>query len=167
MKLSSTEGNLDSQISLRPASEEDVPFLLRLYVSTRKDEFDVVSWPEGQREAIEQMQFRAQRMYYSQQWPQAQHSVIQFKSCDAGRLYVDRNGSEISVIDISLLPEFRSQGIGGAVFKALIQESDTSGKAISLSALRSNQSAIAFYGRLGFVEVGETPTHLYYRREPN
>ncbi|MEJ0043369.1 MAG: hypothetical protein WDM81_14625 [Rhizomicrobium sp.] len=59
-------GELRSQgYALRPEREADIPFLSRLYASTREDEVaQVVGWTPEQRAGFLAMQFAAQRHHY-------------------------------------------------------------------------------------------------------
>ena len=71
------------------------------------------------------------------------------------RIYVDRTEDEIRVIDISLLPEFRNQGIGSALLQGVLGEAAESNRAVHLSVVEGNP-ARRLYQRLGFVQIGES-----------
>ena len=46
-------------LTFRPVTDADVPFLARVYGSTRAEELAVTSWTEAQKTAFLDMQFRA------------------------------------------------------------------------------------------------------------
>ena len=71
-----------------------------------------------------------------------------------GRLYVDRAPGELRIIDISLVPELRGRGIGGALIAALQREAADVGAVVRLHVELHNRAA-RLYERLGFVPVGE------------
>jgi ribosomal protein S18 acetylase RimI-like enzyme len=142
------------RVSLRPATDEDRPFLLDLYGSTRADELDQVVWGEGQREAFLRMQFDLQDAEYRRVHPGGSFDVVEVEDRPAGRLYVGRLPGELRIIDISLLPEHRGRGLGGALITALQREASAAGATVSLHVALRNRAA-RLYERLGFVSMGE------------
>src|SRR5258708_3770186 len=99
-------------IALHAVTGADTDFLRRVYASTRAAELAMTPWSDEQKEAFCRMQFDAQRSHYAQYYPAASHDIIQRDGVPAGRLYVDRGESEILIVDIALLPEYRGAGIG-------------------------------------------------------
>ncbi|MEG2048577.1 MAG: GNAT family N-acetyltransferase, partial [Comamonas sp.] len=55
----------------------------------------------------------------------------------------------IHVIDIALLPNFQSRGLGTALMEAVMQSARAQGKGVRLRVSRHNR-AMDWYGRLGF-----------------
>ena len=145
---------------LRPVTESDRDFLMGLYGSTREEELSQVVWPEGQREAFLTMQFAAQDAAYRAGSPEGSFDVVEVGGRPAGRLYVDRRPGEIRIVDVSLLPEFRGQGIGTRLIRQLIQEATASGSVLSLHVQLHNPAA-ELYRRLGFAVVADEG---FYRR---
>jgi ribosomal protein S18 acetylase RimI-like enzyme len=136
-------------IVLRPASEEDLPFLFRVYASTREEELALTCWSEEQKHAFLAMQFDAQHRYYHQHFPAARYDVIEVAGEASGRLYVDRTSDQIHVIDIALLPEYRGAGIGGRLLRELQTEAASESKSIVIHVEQYNP-AIRLYARLAF-----------------
>lgn len=149
-------------ITLRPATAGDVPFLKRVYASTRAEEMAVVPWTDEQKSAFVEMQFRAQDMDYRGKHPDAAYDVILRDDTPAGRLYVSRREKEIAILDITLLPEHRGAGIGGALLGDLICESNSAGKPLVIYVEKYNR-AQNLYRRLGFVETEDIG--IYWRME--
>ena len=59
---------LSEGFALRPETEDDVPFLLRLYSTTREEELASVSgWTAEEKVKFLEMQFQAQRKHYREQ----------------------------------------------------------------------------------------------------
>jgi ribosomal protein S18 acetylase RimI-like enzyme len=150
-----------SEIALRPATPEDQPFLTRVYASTREAELAVVPWSDEQRAAFLAQQFAAQSLHYSRQFPSASFDVVLVDGEPAGRLIVQRSADEVHVVDVSLLPEHRSRGIGTRLLQALIDE----GAKLSLSAERTNP-ALRLYARLGFAVVADDGMYVSLERPP-
>lgn len=65
-------------------------------------------------------------------------------------------------LGISIINEYRNQGIGVEMMKTLIDESKKAGlKTIELEVFASNQVAIRTYDRAGFKQVGRIPRKIF------
>jgi ribosomal protein S18 acetylase RimI-like enzyme len=134
----------------RPASDPDLPFLGRLYASTRAEELADVPWNAQEKAAFLESQFKAQHAHYRQYYPDADWLVIVHGGDDVGRLYIERWPSQHRIIDIAFLPEFRGRGFGTALMQDLLDEAAAAGKAVSIHVEKFNP-AMRLYRRLGFV----------------
>jgi RimJ/RimL family protein N-acetyltransferase len=146
-------------ISFRPAGPDDEPFLLKLYASTRADELAAVPWTEAQREAFLKMQLAAQQQHYQGRYPDADHRIILLDESPVGRLYVARLAEEIRIVDLALLTEARSHGIGTRILKDLMAEAARVGKPLRIYVESFNPS-LRLFERLGFSKVGEQDFYL-------
>jgi ribosomal protein S18 acetylase RimI-like enzyme len=149
-------------VTLRPARPEDEPFLYELYRSTRAEEMAAWGLPAAQQEALLKMQFNAQHQSYKARYVDADHSIILVDAREAGRIIVDRTGSEILLVDIALLREYRDGGIGSALIDELLDESRRTNKPVNLHVTKTNRAA-RLYERKGFVITGDDG--VYYRME--
>ena len=140
----------DAGLTFRRIAEADLPFLARLYASTRTEELAAAPWSEQQKAAFLDMQFRAQHAHYQQYYPTADWLVTMRAGEDIGRLYIDRWPSEHCIIDIAFLPDCRGTGLGGALMRDLLDEAAEAGKAMSIHVEKFNP-ALRLYRRLGFV----------------
>ena len=60
------------------------------------------------------------------------------------------------VMQLTVLPDYRQQGIGGALLQAAIDHVSTEqAEGIFLEVRASNQQAVALYQQRGFIEVGK------------
>jgi ribosomal protein S18 acetylase RimI-like enzyme len=134
--------------SLRPATADDREFLLTLYGSTRAD-LALLPLADDQRDGLVRMQFHAQDVHFRQSNPRADFDVVELDGRPVGRLYVDRCGDDIRIIDISLLPEVRGRGMGSALIRAVQDEARATGRTVSLHVAIGNPAAL-LYDRLGF-----------------
>jgi ribosomal protein S18 acetylase RimI-like enzyme len=141
-------------VALRPATDDDREFLVGVYGSTRTDELAQVAWAPGQREAFVRMQFDAQDHEYRRHNPHGTFDVIEVDGRPAGRLYVDRRPTDIRIVDISLLPEFRGAGVGGLLLTRLIDEAAASGRSLSIHVEVHNRAA-RLYERMGFAVAAD------------
>jgi ribosomal protein S18 acetylase RimI-like enzyme len=153
--------------SLRPALSEDQDFLFRLYAGTRP-EVSAFGWPAQQQEAFLRMQFNAQQRWYQTAYPASEHNIIMVRDVPAGRLLLSSSHDSVMLVDISLLPEYRNRGIGGALIRALVERTTAQGRVVKLQVLRNNP-AQHLYQRLGFVLTGQDEIYLQMqtRPEPN
>jgi len=140
---------------LRAEAEEDVLFLERLYLSVRWSELDPTGWTNEGKADFLRSQFSLQRRHYTTYYGDAQFAVVEHGSTPAGRLYLLRGPDDFRIIDISLLPEFRGQGVGTALLDAVIQEAERESRSVSIHVEKFNP-AKRLYRRLGFREAGES-----------
>lgn len=141
-------------VTLRPVTPEDEEFLIKVYASIRADELAQVPWSEEQRATFVKMQFDAQQAHYRTHNPDATHDLILLDAHAVGRLYVARRESEIRILDITILPEHRNQGIGTPLIKDLIREAALAGKPLNIWVESFNPSHKLFE-RLGFSVVDD------------
>ncbi|HXN45392.1 MAG TPA: GNAT family N-acetyltransferase [Bryobacteraceae bacterium] len=147
-------------VTLRPETEDDVPFLLAVYGSTRAEEMALVPWTEEQKDEFVRMQFRFQRKHYLENYGGATFDIVMVEGRPAGRLYVFRGSSEIRIIDIALLPDYRGRGVGGGLLAEVLEEARGKGLVVSIHVERNNP-AQHLYQRLGFQFAGERgPVYL-------
>lgn len=156
---------MERSVTFRLSTPADQEFLLAVYASTREEELSLWSWDENQKRAFLEMQFRAQSQQYALCYPQAEHHVIIFADHPIGRLLVDKMGSEITLVDIALLPEYRNRGIGTLLIESLLQEAKTLRKNVALQVLRGSAAA-RLYERLGFTMVGGDAVYLEMKKTP-
>lgn len=142
------------KIELRPYSPDDQEFIFQLYSGTRLHEIAPFGWAPAQQEAFLRMQFNAQKNWYDQAYPNADHQIILLDGRPVGRIMVLPEPGGAHLIDIALLPEHRGRGIGAQLLGELIRKTTEAGGRVRLQVLRTNP-AIHLYERLGFVKTGE------------
>jgi GNAT superfamily N-acetyltransferase len=155
-----------SEIVLIPAREADEPFLRRVYATTRADEMAMVPWTDEQKDAFVNMQFVAQHTFYHAEFPDARYDLIVKGAEPIGRIYVDVRPSDIRILDITLLPEYRGAGIGTDLIKAVMDEGTRTGKTVSLHVEVFNR-AKSLYDRLGFSDIQIDGIYTLMEWKPN
>lgn len=148
---------------MRP--EADLPFLFRLYASTREDELAPVPWNAEQKAAFLAQQFQAQHSHYMQHMPQADWMVIELDGQPVGRLYLDTRESELRIVDIALMPAQRGRGLGRAILTDVLELAERGGRGVGIHVEQFNP-AMRLYQRLGFVKCGETGVYHLMRWDP-
>jgi ribosomal protein S18 acetylase RimI-like enzyme len=155
----------EAGLRFRRVTAADEPFLFRLYASTRVEELAPLPWPEAQKAAFLDQQARAQHTDYQRNYADADWLVIARGGADIGRLYLERGEREHNIIDIAFLPDWRGQGLGGAVLRDLLDEAARSGKAMSIYVEKANP-AMRLYERLGFTRIDEQGVYDLMRWAP-
>jgi ribosomal protein S18 acetylase RimI-like enzyme len=151
------------RVALRPLCDADEPFLLRLYAGTRAAELALVPWTAEQKAAFLAQQLAAQTAHYARHYAGMTADLVVVDGEPGGRLLVARWAGEIRIVDITLLPELRGQGVGTALLSTVLEEAAAAGKRVTIHVARDNR-ALRLYERLGFRRVGEHGVHLRLER---
>jgi ribosomal protein S18 acetylase RimI-like enzyme len=139
--------------SLRPVVEGDVPFLRRLFRTLRWDELAPTLWPDEAKVAFLDQQYDFQQRHYTHGFAEAEFYLVERNAEPIGRFYVDRQTRNWYLIEISLLPDWRGQGLGSALI-GLLQDGVRAGRGDRLSLnVETTNRARRLYARLGFLEV--------------
>jgi len=149
-------------ITFRPEQSEDLPFLQRLYASTRAEELKQVPWSDPQRDAFLKMQLHLQTTHFRRHYPEASYQIVLVGDRPIGRLYVHRAEDHILLLDIALLPENRGAGIGGRLLEELLLEATVAQKPVRIHVEQQNP-ALRLYTRLGFRILDQSG--IYYFME--
>lgn len=141
------------------ASAEDEPFLKELLRDVRADEFLPLHLPEAALAQLMDLQYRAQKQGYEQQFPNLETSVVWLGPYRVGRILVAENAESIRLVDIALLKAFRGNGIGGRLIEGLCERAQQAGLSLRLSVRQGNR-AIELYTRIGFIRGRENGTDI-------
>ena len=139
-------------LSFRAMTDDDMPFMARLYAAARAEELAALPWSDAEKAAFVRMQFDAQHAHYRHAYPKADWLVTMRSGEDIGRLYIDRGASDCHIIDIAFMPEQRGKGLGSAMLADVLDEAAHCNKAVSIHVETVNP-ARQLYRRLGFVVV--------------
>jgi ribosomal protein S18 acetylase RimI-like enzyme len=136
-------------VVLRPMSDADLPFTAALYASTRAEELAPVPWPADTKRMFLAQQHAAQHAHYQQHYRGMEAMIVERGGAAIGRLYLYEMPDEIRIVDISLIPEARRQGIGAALLRDVIAAAAPRGKSVTIH-VEKNNPAHTLYARLGF-----------------
>lgn len=157
------------EFRLRPYREDqpdELEFLYQLYATTRADEMrQLLDWTDEQKEAFVRSQFQLQHDHYTKNYPGATFDVVVHDDERIGRLYVYRVPSEIRLMEVTLLPEWRKRGIGGALTREILCEAADSDRPVVLH-VESWNPAVRLYERLGFVKTADVGINLRMEWRP-
>lgn len=132
------------QISFRPATQEDVPFLAELRQQTMHPHLRAAGLVPVLEQDMEHVMFRFDRA-----------EVILLADQPVGLWKVARDGRDWDLIQVQLASRFQGQGLGTQLIQSLIVEVREAGATLKLEVLKANP-AQHLYQRLGFVVTAET-----------
>ena len=161
----STETKGDQVITLRPVELGDHDFLVEIYASTRADELAIVPWTNEQRQLFINSQFSAQQNHYAQKYPTATHDIILANGKQVGRLYMARLDEEIRIVDLTVLPAERGNGIGSYLLRGLLEEAQQNSKVTRIYVEEFNPS-LELFKRLGFNIKAQHGVHVLMEWAP-
>jgi len=151
--------------ALREEVEADLPFLRRLYLSTRWEELAITQWTAEQKTAFLESQFALQRHHYRTYYASTEWGVLQQHGEPAGRLYLYREPKHLNVVDVALLPEWRGRGVGTALMQAVCAAARAEGKTVTIAVEKYNP-AQTLYRRLGFQETSDEGLYWFMEWRP-
>lgn len=150
-------------IGLRPASDGDLPWLRALYATTRADELARVPWPEAAKRDFLDSQFALQHLHYLNHYGEADFLIIEGDGVSLGRYYLHRGEPDYLIVDISIDPAARNQGIAGALIVQTQRDAAGRGCGVQLHVQIDNSGAQRLYERLGFAAVEQRGGHRRMR----
>ena len=150
--------------SLRALHDGDLPWLRDLYATTRAEEMAPVPWPEIAKRSFLDQQFGLQHQHYLLHFGDSDFLAIKhIEHGPIGRYYLQRSAPEHLLVDISLFPTQRGQGIGRALIEASQHHAQELGCGMHLHVQQTNPAARRLYERLGFVIDGSEGSHQRMR----
>lgn len=155
----------DSGFTLRPEVEDDTPFLMELFGTTRAAELAQAPWSPEQKQAFVASQFAAQRHHYRAHHPDGLFGVLEQDGVRIGRIYLDEDSRLFNLIDIALLPQCCGKGTGTAILKTLMVLAAAAGKEIGIFVEKFNP-ALGLYRRLEFEVINDHGIYLEMRWPP-
>lgn len=130
-------------VSLRRATEADIPFLVELRRATMSQHEAAAGISRSEEEVLRRVLAR----YECAQ-------IILCSGTPVGLLKVVRDGMEWELLQIQLLPALQRAGIGTELVRSVVAQARAAGASLRLSVLKANP-ARSLYERLGFKVVRE------------
>lgn len=162
MTVSAVPGRFDG---LRAARRADEPFLYDVFCTVWEQEVAAMPDPRLVRHFL-RIQHTAQETRLQARFPGHERYVVTHKGEDAGRLYLHRTPSMLHAIDLTLLPRFRSLGIGTRLMQDLLDEARDHAQPVSLRVPRRNERASRLFAGLGFRLVTMDDLDHYFEWDP-
>jgi GNAT superfamily N-acetyltransferase len=160
--ITSVPGRFDG---LRVARTADEPFLFDVFCTGLADEVAAMPDPSLVRHFL-RIQYTAQESRFRARYPGHERYVVSVDGRDAGRCYLHRTPTTLHAVDLMLLPEHRSGGVGSRLVADLLEEARDHRKVVSARVARRNPRATAFFATLGFRLAAMDDLDHYYEWHP-
>ena len=144
------------EITRRPATAADTELARQIHHRGYRPvvERQYGPWDEAQ-----------QDRYFESEWNPALFEIVVCDGVPCGRISVLQRDDAIVVQDIVILPEYQNRGIGARLLGDLLGRARAENRPVQLRTQRLNQ-ALNLYLRLGFREIGRTPSHVLLEARP-
>ncbi len=153
-------GNLQDNIHLRSATAGDIGFMRDLYIGTRMSELAASGLPEPAFRQFLAVQFAAQHQHYTTHYNTSDFNIVEADGVPIGRFFVDYWRTEIRVVDITLTPQARGQGIGSYLFQLIFDQALARKSPVTIHVDRNNR-ALGWYEHMGFsLKADSDPVYL-------
>ena len=152
-------------VGLREVSETDEPFLFDVFCTMLADQVAALPDPRLVQHFL-RIQFCAQEARFDSRFPGHERFVVTYAGQDAGRAYLHRTTSALHGIDLTLLPRFRSRGIGNRLVLDLFAEARETARIVSIRVPRLYHRATRLFTGLGFRLVTADDLDRYYEWSP-
>jgi ribosomal protein S18 acetylase RimI-like enzyme len=159
-RIRKSEIAMSSSLRLRDATAADEEFLFSVYAASRDREFDDAMRATPQIQAFLKSQFTLQDIHYKATYPNAEWKIIALNGEKIGRFYFEDKPNQISLIDLSILPEFRGNKYGSILIGRKQQEAAERAIPVKLHVEATNIAARKLYKRLGFEDAETSSYHI-------
>lgn len=133
-------------ITLRPATEKDVDFLLLLRASTMQPYLQEIGMPTDRADYLSRIRY---------QFEHAKIIEVDGKAAGLFKAYFDQHQQVWHLVQIQVHADFQGKQIGHRLISELLDQARETNKKVLLSVIKVNP-AKRLYDRLGFVQYGET-----------
>ncbi len=141
-------------LNIRKAQLNDSEFVFTVKKTAFREYVEQVwGWDDSYQRELHDRRFAAQDI-----------RIIQFCGIDVGFLATSRTRATLKVNQLYILPEYQERGIGSACMTRVLDDANLRQQPVVLQVLKVNTRGTAFYQRLGFTIVGETPTHFHMKK---
>jgi ribosomal protein S18 acetylase RimI-like enzyme len=140
---------LPPPFDVRPAVPSDAAFEEALYRSTRADLQQLDAAPAVIEQLLD-MQWRIHRSGLRGAFPGARAWVVLRHTLPVAHFVIAASASGAHLLDLSLLPQVRRQGLGRQIMLALQSAAADAGQALTLRVAKDNPVARHLYLSLGF-----------------
>ena len=149
----------------RRATPQDEAFLFDVFCSTWQKEVAAMPNPDLVQHFL-RIQYTAHNTKLWVRFPDHERWIVLHEDKRAGRFFLHRSPSMLHIVEITLLPEFRSAGIGTRILRDVMAEAVRNGQSVSLRVPRRNIRAANLYNALGFSLVTMDDQDSYFEWTP-
>ncbi len=148
----------EKQVALRPVQPADEPFIFNLFAGSCPRQGWLSGLTGEEKEGFLRQQFRCEYESLLGNYPRAEFSVILLKGEPVGRFYLHCGKHEYRILAMTLLPEYRGEGIGSGLLAGVLAEALEQGKPVQISVAWYDHPTRSLYERLGFKILADNGT---------
>lgn len=163
--MEDTRGQQHWQDLVRPATPADDAFLYAVFCTTWEDEVAAMPNPALVQHFL-RIQYTAQNRRFAQRFPGYERWVVMYDGERAGRFFLHRSPSMLHLVEMTLMPQHRSRGLGSTILRGVIDEAEAAGQSVSLRVARRNVRAANLYDTMGFRLVTMDDQDSYFEWTP-
>lgn len=153
------------EVHVRPAEDSDTLFLRELFFTIRAPEFEAAGLVGEPLRMLLAQQYQAMRSHYDNVYAGALYEIFELDGQPVGyQAWIELD--TLHLIDISLEPEFRGQGLGTHLMLLMQDKAKSLGKPMTLTVEKFNP-ALRLYERLGFVMYQDSDVYQRMKWEPS
>ncbi|QNN53145.1 GNAT family N-acetyltransferase [Nocardioides mesophilus] len=135
--------------NVRPALDEDDTFLFEVFCTLWERETALMPNPQLVQHFLRIQYITAERRFQVR-YPQLERFVVLSDGEAAGRIYLHRTPAMLQIVELTLLPAYRSRGLATALIRDVMAKAHQTGQLVSIRAERRSELAAAICERLGF-----------------
>ena len=143
-------------VTLRPETAADEPFLKALFRSHAELPLRAAGLSDSAIDTMVEIQYRSQTATYRTLYPHADRWIVESEGEPIGRLIEHDEGENIYIVDVALVPEHQSKGLGTALIGLVANEWAAKGKGMRAEVRIGNTASLKLFARLGFRQVGDS-----------
>jgi ribosomal protein S18 acetylase RimI-like enzyme len=153
-------------MNLRCRSEtpDDEPFIRELMIETLTGQLAAWSWPEEVRGPLLDAQYRIRRRGFCESAGGGPGIIVLAEGEPVAWYVAADSTEEIRLVNLVVRTEHRGKGIGSAILRQLVTDSDRSSRRLRLSVAVNNRRASQLYARFGFQRTGGDGVHDFMER---
>lgn len=140
---------MNTTITYRKASENDIDYLLDLRTKTMNPHYADSHLPTDRETTLQRILYQFDKAY-----------IILLNNEPAGLLKINKADDKTEILQLQIDPTQQGKGLGKMILKDILEEASKEEKTVELSVLKTNK-AQHLYTRLGFKTVGEDE-HSYF-----
>jgi ribosomal protein S18 acetylase RimI-like enzyme len=155
------------EVIYRSVTKADNRFLRDLYCTFRDYETANLAWPEKKLTVFLRQQFALQQKHFDKTYPKANNKIIVYQGKAIGRICsnFDHSNRTFHLIDITLLRQYRGQGIGRFLIEQLVVRAQEKASPIGLYVQNLNP-AFKLYEAIGFKSLRVNDGYIYMQYQP-
>ncbi|KFF16027.1 GNAT family N-acetyltransferase [Chryseobacterium sp. JM1] len=134
---------MNTIITYRKASENDIGYLLDLRIKTMNPHYADSNLPTDKETTLQRIQYQFDKAH-----------IILLNNEPAGLLKINKADDKTEVLQLQIDPSQQGKGLGKTILTDILEEASAAGKTVALSVLKTNKAQY-LYTSLGFKTVDE------------